>query len=137
MKLYQVLFDGETDFVEAPGFVEAIVVWRSKLLRENEPGDFDHDVQPEAVMLMHDGPVLRAETQVTQVEERKPHRPDFAEDPATLRIAEHFKAEDGREFFVEMSIKGRKDLPAVPKEKLLHVVEDLSRQAATILYDVR
>lgn len=65
------------------------------------------------------------------------HRPAFVDASNTLHVVEHFKDEDDREFFVELSIKDRKDLPAAPNEKLRHATEDFSRQAAAILADVR
>lgn len=58
-KLYRITFDGEPDYIEAVDFGAAIEIWRAKLIAENEPGDFDDDVEPESVNLEHDRPVLR------------------------------------------------------------------------------
>ena len=61
--LYMVQYDGEPEYVEAPDYGCAIVVWRKKLLDEwREDGCYkpdDDNVQPEQVMLVHEGPVLR------------------------------------------------------------------------------
>lgn len=53
-KLYSVTFDGQPDFILAYDFGGAIRVWRSKLIRENEPGDFDESIEPESVELVSD-----------------------------------------------------------------------------------
>ena len=49
MKLYRVMFDGEYDYIEAKSFFEAINVWRTVFLLNNNPGDFDINVEPEEV----------------------------------------------------------------------------------------
>ncbi len=60
MNLYIVQFDGQPDYVEAETFVEAIALWRAKLIADNDPGDFEDDVQPDSVVVVHDEPVVRA-----------------------------------------------------------------------------
>lgn len=59
MNLYMVMFDGTPDYVEADDFALAIELWRAKLIADNDPGDFEPNVQPEQVVLVHDEPVIR------------------------------------------------------------------------------
>ncbi len=59
MNLYMVTFDGQHDYVEAADFATAIELWRAKLIDAHMPGDFEPDVQPESVVLVHDEPVVR------------------------------------------------------------------------------
>ena len=59
MNLYRIQFDIDPDYVEAATFTDAINLWRLNLIRENKPGDFDDQVQPESVELVHEGGVIR------------------------------------------------------------------------------
>ena len=67
MKLYCVQFDGQPDFVEAENFGVAIAIWRKHLIAQNEPGDFDDDVEPESLSVVSEEPVLRGEDSAWQV----------------------------------------------------------------------
>ena len=64
--LYLITFDGQPEYAEARNFGAAIRLWRRKLIAENEPGDFDSDVEPESVQLVHDELVLREDAEVTK-----------------------------------------------------------------------
>jgi hypothetical protein len=59
MKLYRVTFDGQPDYIEAYSFGGAVAIWRNHLIATNQPGDFENDVEPESVELLHEQPVLR------------------------------------------------------------------------------
>ena len=65
MNLYRVVFDGQPDFVEAETFSRAIELWRAKLISENEPDDFEDNVEPESVELVHESPVVRKEAEAS------------------------------------------------------------------------
>jgi len=60
MKLYQVGFEGEHEFVEAMSFGQAVALWREEMERQNP--DWDADEEPEQVLLVSDHPVIRSET---------------------------------------------------------------------------
>jgi hypothetical protein len=59
MRLYRVVFDSVPEFVEAQSLGEAVRIWLTNLIAENEPGDFDDGQEPDSVELVHGSPVLR------------------------------------------------------------------------------
>jgi len=63
MRLYQVTFDGDNDFVEAESFGRAIELWRAELKRQDPESWTDEELaaeEPEQVVLASDKPVIRA-----------------------------------------------------------------------------
>lgn len=63
MKLYQVMFDGSWEFVEAGSFGHAVDLWRANLKREDPDSWTDEelaDTEPEQVVLASERSVIRA-----------------------------------------------------------------------------
>ncbi len=58
MRLYKVTFDNQPEFVEAPDFGSAVLIWREHLMATN-PGDFDGTENPESLELISESPVIR------------------------------------------------------------------------------
>ncbi len=63
MKLYQVTFDGDEDYVEAASYGQAVARWRAELKRQNpdEDEEWSDTEEPESVVLISSRPVLRSE----------------------------------------------------------------------------
>jgi hypothetical protein len=59
MSLYAVSFDGETEYVEAVSFGDAVAAWLKK--KRTDWGEDDVDEQPESCTLLSDRPVIRQE----------------------------------------------------------------------------
>ena len=60
-RLYQILFDGEYDYVEAPAFAAAIRRWTEYQVALADKDDYEWDVstEPESVTLISEAPVVR------------------------------------------------------------------------------
>lgn len=58
MKLFRVLFDGQSYFVEAVSMREAIRIWLDSKVAE-EDSDYDGTEEPESCDLVHDEGVMR------------------------------------------------------------------------------
>lgn len=58
MKLYHIQFDGESYWVEAERFADAVTLWKSHI-KVLWGEDFDATEEPESVHLVHDNPVIR------------------------------------------------------------------------------
>lgn len=58
MKLYHIQFDGQSYWVEAQSFGNAVIVWQAhvKVLWGE---DFTGEEEPDSVQLAHDEPVIR------------------------------------------------------------------------------
>lgn len=59
LKVFQVHYDGEQELVEAESFGAAVEKWRDHLLAENENDPDLLDEEPETVILLSKGPVIR------------------------------------------------------------------------------
>lgn len=58
MKLYHVQFDGQSYYVEAASFGDAVKAWKLHV-KVVWGDDFDDADEPESVALVHDEPVIR------------------------------------------------------------------------------
>ena len=58
MKLYHVQFDGQSYWIEADSFANAVLVWKDHV-RQVWGVDYDGTEEPESVHLVHDEPVLK------------------------------------------------------------------------------
>lgn len=59
LKLYQITFDGQSEFVEAASFGDAVRIWRVEMSAQAEPDETYEDEEPEQVVLANDAPVIR------------------------------------------------------------------------------
>ncbi len=60
MNLYLIHYDGEPYYVEAPSLEEASDLWKLHVKKEWE--EAYNNEEPESIALMHDYPVIRAES---------------------------------------------------------------------------
>lgn len=74
LKLYQVTFDGQHEFVEAASFGEAVRIWRFAMSAQAEPDESYEDEEPEQVVLANDAPVIREDTAPDECTYRCPAR---------------------------------------------------------------
>ena len=57
-KLYHVQYDGQSYWIEAVSFAEAVELWK-RHVRVLWAQDYDGSEEPESVHLVHDEPVIR------------------------------------------------------------------------------
>lgn len=75
MKLYHILFDSESYYVEAVSTTQATLIWKQHS-KEECGEDYEEDWEPESIALVHDSGVIRRQMLATDVEmcEGHPHR---------------------------------------------------------------
>jgi hypothetical protein len=79
--LYMITFDGQPDYIEAENYAEAVKSWHEHMQRVEE-GDWDSTEQPEQVVLVHDGPVIRGSVPASE------NLPDSATHDAPEKVAD-------------------------------------------------
>lgn len=60
MKLYHVQFDGQSFWIEAESFALAVVAWHWHC-KQQDGDEYDPQLEPESVHLVHEEPVIRSE----------------------------------------------------------------------------